>query len=133
MSGAIWRNTLPTVLEQNLPGDMKNQTMSIFGSIVVAKSYPMGSPARDAINVSYIQSQRYLAIAALSALAPMLIIMWFLENVKLVDKATLVESPRHHDDADHLEAVPKEVNERDSVEKTVKESLRLGSGRRRQR
>lgn len=43
----------------------------------------MGTKAREAINRSYRESQRLLAIAGLVSLSLMLIVMWFLKNVKL--------------------------------------------------
>lgn len=43
----------------------------------------MGTEARDAINRSYRESQRLLAIAGLVSLSLMLIVMLFLKNVKL--------------------------------------------------
>ncbi|KAL4750536.1 siderophore iron transporter mirA [Aspergillus terricola var. indicus] len=81
VAGAIWRSTLPKKLARQLPTELKDQAQAIFGSIVVAQKYEIGTPARDAIDMCYRQSQRMLAIAALAALAPMLIIMFFLENV----------------------------------------------------
>ncbi|KAL4930342.1 major facilitator superfamily domain-containing protein [Aspergillus undulatus] len=74
VAGAIWRSTLPKKLAENLPSDLKDQAQAIFGSIVVAQKYDVATPARDAIDMSYRQSQRLFAIAALAALAPMLII-----------------------------------------------------------
>ncbi|KAL3433669.1 siderophore iron transporter mirA [Aspergillus tetrazonus] len=91
VAGAIWRSTLPKKLAQHLPAELKDQAQAIFGSIVVAQKYEIGTPARDAIDMCYRQSQRMLAITALAALAPMLIIMFFLENVPLTDETTLTE------------------------------------------
>lgn len=83
VAGAIWRNTLPNKLQRYLPSELKDQANSIFGSIVVARKYAMGTEARDAINRSYRESQRLLAIAGLVSLSLMLIVMLFLKNVKL--------------------------------------------------
>ncbi|KAL4952927.1 siderophore iron transporter mirA [Aspergillus filifer] len=91
VAGAIWRSTLPNKLAEYLPSGLKGQVQSIFGSIVVAQKYEVGSAARDAIDMAYRQSQRLLGIAALAALAPMLVIMFFLENVPLTEQSTLVE------------------------------------------
>lgn len=46
----------------------------------------MGTEARDAINRSYRESQRLLAIAGLASLSLMLIVMLFLKNVKLSEE-----------------------------------------------
>ncbi|KAJ5787563.1 Major facilitator superfamily domain general substrate transporter [Penicillium paradoxum] len=83
VAGAIWRNTLPKKLQQYLPDELKGQAKSIFGSIVTARKYAMGTEARDAINRSYRESQRLLAIAGLVSLSLMLIVMLFLKNIKL--------------------------------------------------
>ncbi|CAG8017199.1 unnamed protein product [Penicillium salamii] len=91
VAGAIWRNTLPSKLQQYLPSELKGQAKSIFGSIVVARKYAMGSDAREAINRSYRESQRLLAIAGLVSLSLMLVVMLFLKNVKL-DEAGGVKS-----------------------------------------
>lgn len=58
---AIWRNTLPNKL-QCLPSALKTQANSIFGSIVIARKYAVGTEARDAINRSYRESQDYLQL-----------------------------------------------------------------------
>ncbi|KAL4969816.1 siderophore iron transporter mirA [Aspergillus stella-maris] len=97
VAGAIWRSTLPNKLGEYLPSELKGQAQSIFGSIVVAQKYEVGSAARDAIDMSYRQSQRLLGIAALAALAPMLVIMFFLKNVPLTEQATLVEGGKDED------------------------------------
>lgn len=47
---------------------------------------------REAIDRSYRESQRLLAIAALAALAPMLVIMFFLRNVKLDERQDVAEA-----------------------------------------
>ncbi|KAJ5980485.1 hypothetical protein N7481_007783 [Penicillium waksmanii] len=83
VAGAIWRNTLPTKLQQHLPDELKGQANSIFSSILVAKKYAVGTDARNAIDRSYREPQRLLAIAGLVSLSPMLIVMFLLKNIKL--------------------------------------------------
>ncbi|OQD79987.1 hypothetical protein PENANT_c041G02021 [Penicillium antarcticum] len=83
VAGAIWRNSLPNRLQQYLPSELKNQAKSIFGSIEIARKYAVGTKARDAINRSYRESQRLLAIAGLVSLSLMLIDMLLLRNMKL--------------------------------------------------
>ncbi|KAL5364354.1 major facilitator superfamily domain-containing protein [Aspergillus floccosus] len=92
VAGAIWRSALPHKLQQYLPDEAKDKAKTIFGSIVVAQKYPQGSPVREAIDRSYRESQRLLAIAALAALVPMLVIMFFLQNVKLDERQDVVET-----------------------------------------
>lgn len=86
VAGAIWRSTLPSKLQTYLPDDAKSQAKAIFGSIKVAQNYALGSPIREAVDRSYRESQRLLGIAGLSALAPMLVVMFFLRNVKLDER-----------------------------------------------
>lgn len=74
---------LPGKLKQYLPSSTKNQAGAIFKSIVTAQKYAKGTAVRVAIDRSYRESQRLLAIAGVAALAPMLILMWFLKNVHL--------------------------------------------------
>ncbi|KAJ4286840.1 hypothetical protein N0V90_013093 [Kalmusia sp. IMI 367209] len=85
VSGAIWRGTLPSKLTSHLPSSSKGLAMAIFKSIVVAQKYSIGSEIRNAIDQSYRESQKVLAIAATVALVPMLGAMWLLNNVDLVE------------------------------------------------
>ncbi|KAF2015522.1 MFS general substrate transporter [Aaosphaeria arxii CBS 175.79] len=83
MSGAIWRNTLPNKLKSYLPEKDKASALKIFQSIVVAQKYKPGTPSRDAINRSYGESQRLLAIVATCLCVPNLILMFFIKNADL--------------------------------------------------
>ncbi|KAJ6447247.1 siderophore iron transporter mirA [Purpureocillium lavendulum] len=83
ISGAIWRNTLPDKLLAHLPEQEKKNALKIFQSIVVAQKYPVGTPARAAIDRSYRESQRILGIVATCVCAPNVFIMWFMRNVRL--------------------------------------------------
>ncbi|KKK19868.1 putative siderophore iron transporter [Aspergillus ochraceoroseus] len=109
VAGAIWRSTLPRKLAENLPADLKHQAQAIFGSIVTARSYKVGTAARDAIDLSYRQSQRLLAIAGVCALAPMLIIMFFLQNVQLDERQTT--KPESHEEVIKDDANPEKVTQ----------------------
>lgn len=64
--------------------------MAIFQSIVTAKKYAKGTPAREAIDRSYRETQRLLAIGGLCAVSPMLIVMFFLKNVHLDKRDNVV-------------------------------------------
>lgn len=66
---AINANTFPSVLLANLPDDLKANTTSIYvGGSVTQMSFPVGSPARDAINLAWGQSQKYCCISATAVL-----------------------------------------------------------------
>ncbi|XP_014558029.1 hypothetical protein COCVIDRAFT_95632 [Bipolaris victoriae FI3] len=64
IAGAIWTGVFPVRLQHNLPADAMKDFKNIYGDMKVQASYPVGSPARDAINLSYGQTQRYMLIAA---------------------------------------------------------------------
>ncbi|KAK0439776.1 major facilitator superfamily domain-containing protein [Armillaria borealis] len=95
ISGAIWNNTLPSRLVENLPDDYKDQASTIFSSIKVAMKYARGTDVRDAIVLSYKQVQRILAIVAFAVMIPNLVLMFFIRDVKLSNDMTLVD---HGDD-----------------------------------
>lgn len=60
----------------------------------MAQKYEVGTPVREAIDTAYRGSQRLLGIAALASLVPMLVIMFFLENVRLDERTTAVEGDK---------------------------------------
>ena len=66
-----------------LPEDAKADADAIFGSLVVAKGYDVGTPVRDAINESYRSSMRLIAIVATGFMVPMLVLMFFIKPVRL--------------------------------------------------
>ncbi|KAI0184895.1 siderochrome-iron transporter MirB [Xylaria flabelliformis] len=87
VAGAIWNNVLPQKLEEFLPGDVKNRTAEIFGSIEVQQSFPFGTPERDAIVAAYGDVQRKLVIAgsAFLPLAVIFIFVWKNINVRKLE------------------------------------------------
>ncbi|KAF1961628.1 hypothetical protein CC80DRAFT_589160 [Byssothecium circinans] len=64
IAGAIWTGVFPARLRANLPPDAMDNFTNIYGVLNVQSGYPWGSPTRDAINLSYAQTQRYMLIAA---------------------------------------------------------------------
>ncbi|CAK7242894.1 MAG: Siderochrome iron transporter 2 [Sporothrix thermara] len=81
---AIYLNTYPDALRSHLPADLKNQTDAIFeGGSTLQLTYPVGTPARDAINYAWGQSQRYNCISstAFLALGIPAILLWKNYNV----------------------------------------------------
>ncbi|KAF5238812.1 hypothetical protein FAUST_5315 [Fusarium austroamericanum] len=83
IGGALWNTFLPRRLLSNLPESDKANFTAIFRSIVVAQSYKIGTPTRDAINLSYRSTQQTLAIGSLSLSIPLLLMLFFFRNVKL--------------------------------------------------
>lgn len=94
IGGAIWRNTLLDKLVAYLPEENQSNATAIYGSIVVAQDYAFGTPARDAINRSYRESQCLLAIVATAVLAPTVIIMLFMKRIHLKPSPTQAEEDR---------------------------------------
>jgi hypothetical protein len=83
VSGAIWTNTLPEQLAENLPPSINNQSSTIFGSLTDQLSYPSGSPERDAIITSYGFVMMVLCSVATGISGLALILMWGLKDVRL--------------------------------------------------
>ncbi|CAK7272398.1 Siderochrome iron transporter 2 [Sporothrix epigloea] len=62
---AIYLNTFPSALNSRLPENMLNMTETIMnGGATLQMTYPVGSPARDAINYAWGQSQRINSISS---------------------------------------------------------------------
>lgn len=83
VSGAIWTNTLPAQLAQNLPANETSQATAIFDSLTDQLSFARGSPERDAIIMSYSYTQKILCIVATGLSAGALILVFGLRDVNL--------------------------------------------------
>jgi hypothetical protein len=68
ISGAIWTNTVPGELERLLPDNLKAQAFTIYGDITQQLAYPMGSPARMAIQEAFGVAQKRMCICATAVL-----------------------------------------------------------------
>lgn len=88
VSGALWNTILPRRLRENLPEAESKQLTAIFRSLKVAQSFEVGTPMRVGIDASYRQTQQVLAIASVSISVPLLLVLYFVKNVRLgeVDK-----------------------------------------------
>ncbi|KAF2727282.1 siderophore iron transporter-like protein [Polyplosphaeria fusca] len=64
IAGAIWTGVFPARLMANLPPEAMDNFVNIYGDLQTQSSYAIGTPTRDAINLSYAQTQRYMLIAA---------------------------------------------------------------------
>ena len=84
ISGAIWTNTFPNLLQQALPEEQKSQWKKIYASLVVQKKYPRGSETREAINWAYGVAEQRMCIAAAAFLALTIpcVLLWRDYNVK---------------------------------------------------
>lgn len=83
ISGAIWTNTLPVKLREYLPKDMIDQWSTIYESLDVQLSYPLGSDTRIAIQKAYAVSQRNMMIAGTSIMALSIAWVLMMQNIKV--------------------------------------------------
>ncbi|RAL12135.1 siderochrome-iron transporter MirC [Aspergillus homomorphus CBS 101889] len=93
ISGAIWTHHIPRKLQQYLPDESKADVGEIFGKLTKALSYPMGSPARVAINRAYQETMNKLLVLALIATIPLIPLSLLMSNYRL-DK---MSEPPHHE------------------------------------
>ncbi|CAZ82313.1 unnamed protein product [Tuber melanosporum] len=91
VSGAIWSHNIQNKLMLYLPEAAKANMTMIYGSAVVATSYPMGSPERTAIIKSYDETMRILLIIAVCVCIPMLPAGLCMTNYKLDEVDQRVE------------------------------------------
>jgi hypothetical protein len=68
IAGAIWTGVFPVRLVEYLPQEAQANLTMIYGDLTVQRSYPVGSPTRDAINRAYGDAQKYMIIAATAVL-----------------------------------------------------------------
>ena len=85
ISGALWSTYVPQKLQLYLPADLAPKYATIYGDLSVSSNYtlyPLGSPARVAINQAYQETMRYLLIGALAAASPILPLTFFLKKLQ---------------------------------------------------
>ncbi|KAL5001704.1 major facilitator superfamily domain-containing protein [Aspergillus recurvatus] len=63
VSGVIWQDIFPTKLAEYLPTEEQANFLMIYGSIDVQLSYPVGNPARTAIQRAYADAQGMMLTA----------------------------------------------------------------------
>ena len=86
ISGAIWADVFPRKLAQFLPPENIDLAPEIFSSLFVQLSYAPGSAIRDAINMAYSASLRYMLITALCLYAACMFCILCWKNVELGKK-----------------------------------------------
>lgn len=69
VSAAVWQAVFPKKLAAYLPESEQGNLTTIYGSLDAQLSYPMGSPARIAIQKAYGDSQKMMLIAATAVLS----------------------------------------------------------------
>ena len=60
VAAAIWTGTFPQQLLKHLPAENKADYLDVYASLTTQLSYDVGTPARDAINQAYGDSQKYV-------------------------------------------------------------------------
>lgn len=83
ISGAIWNSILPLKLAAYFGVE---EAQRIFGSIVVARKFPVGSPERNAVNECYRQTQQTLAIGSVCVSGVLLVLAYLVKNIKLEEE-----------------------------------------------
>ncbi|KAI4858925.1 putative siderochrome-iron transporter [Hypoxylon rubiginosum] len=86
VSGGIWTNSIPGLLQKYLPDGLKNQAGKIFGSLVVQLSYPWGTPGRVAIQEAYGEGMQRMCIAACAVLSLTIPCAMAWRNLNIRDK-----------------------------------------------
>ncbi|KAL2821779.1 hypothetical protein BDW59DRAFT_164118 [Aspergillus cavernicola] len=90
IAAAMWTGIFPQKLKENLPADALPNLSTIYGSVTAQYGYPVGSPERDAINLSYSQTQRLMLITAtcLYSITLVSVIFWKDVNVKKIHQVS---------------------------------------------
>ncbi|TQV92743.1 hypothetical protein V2A60_009209 [Cordyceps javanica] len=85
VAGGIWTNVLPRQLYNNLPDELKGNATDIYSDLTVQLGFPMGSPARDAIIVSYGHVQRLMVIVGCCFLPLCIACLFLWKNLNVKD------------------------------------------------
>ncbi|KAH9219154.1 siderophore iron transporter mirB [Leptodontidium sp. 2 PMI_412] len=83
ISGAIWTNTFAGALGRYLPESALPDLMTIYASLPVQLSYPVGSPERLAIQLAYGYAQTRMLTAGTGIMCLSFIWMFLLRNLNV--------------------------------------------------
>ncbi|KAL0930317.1 siderophore iron transporter 1 [Colletotrichum truncatum] len=91
ISGAIWTQVLPGVLEEKLApfNNATIATLTYASPFNAIAEYPIGTPERSAIIDAYQHVQRLLTITGICLTVPLIAFAFLLRNPKLNDQQTL--------------------------------------------
>lgn len=103
VSGAIWTQTLPSFLSNQL-SDPELVAQAYGSPLDVITIYPMGTPERTGIVNAYRQTQRLLAITGICLCVPLIGFAMALRNPKLNNEQTLAKEIESDED-DHAREV----------------------------
>ena len=82
ISGALWGRLVPAKLNLYLPEPARQNASAIYSSVVVATSYPWGSPERLAIVRAYQESMTSLLTVAVAFCVPVLILALLMKDLR---------------------------------------------------
>ncbi|KAG7876781.1 hypothetical protein KL938_004394 [Ogataea parapolymorpha] len=114
IAGSIWNTVILSKLNKYLPEDSKSNATKIYKSIKVALKYKKGTEERDAIAKAYRETQQIIGWATVGIITPMLIMMLFVHNVHLTDKADVYEDDTASE-PDSVEDVTAKIGEEKKV------------------
>lgn len=101
VSGAMWRQILPSKLDEGLGNINATLADAVFADpLSAAVTYPMGTPERTAIIHAIQQVQRYLCIVGICLCVPLIIFAISMRNPKLNNAQTLAKDLDTDSDAD---------------------------------
>ncbi|KAL3476763.1 hypothetical protein BJX99DRAFT_227272 [Aspergillus californicus] len=88
IAAAMWTGIFPQRLKENLPADALSNFNAIYGDVEQQYGYAVGTPERDAINLSYSQTQRLMLITAtcLYSITLVSVMLWKDVNVKKINQ-----------------------------------------------
>jgi len=97
ISGALWTQILPGELERNLAGVTNNATIAVYAysnPLFFVFDYPVGTPERDAVIVSYRHIQRMLCITGICLCIPLIAFSLCLRNPRLGKEQSLPDAEK---------------------------------------
>lgn len=94
VSGAIWTQYLPSILERNLAFQSNSTIAALTYAMpyAVADEYPIGTPVRTAIVESYMTLQRTLCIVGICICVPLICFALLLRNPRLSEEQSQPEA-----------------------------------------
>ena len=85
VAAAVWTGIFPTRLALYLPPEELGNLTTIYGDLTAQRSYPVGTPARDAINRAYGDAQKYMLIGGTAVLVVGFVSIAVWRDIKVKD------------------------------------------------
>jgi SIT family siderophore-iron:H+ symporter-like MFS transporter len=98
VSGALWTQILPGELERNLAAVTNNATVATYAysnPLFFILDYPVGTPEREAVIVSYRHIQRMLCITGICLCIPFIVFSLCLRNPRLGKEQSLPDAEKN--------------------------------------